>query len=81
MMFSIQAVSLLKGTFYYCNTTNVPDYAIDQILTKWDCIDYGGDWVNLDGNFDDVFTAMMTIFGMISTEGWLDVMWAAVDAT
>ena len=28
LIFSIQAVSLLKGTFYYCNTANVPEYAV-----------------------------------------------------
>ena len=27
MIFGIQAVGLLKGTFYYCDFTNVPDYA------------------------------------------------------
>ena len=25
--------------------------------------------------------AMVTMFGMMSTEGWLEVMWAAVDST
>ena len=80
-IFSIQAVSLLKGTFYYCNANNIPEYAVVEITTKWDCLDYGGDWVNKDGNFDHVFRAMLTIFGMISTEGWLDVMWSAVDST
>ena len=24
---------------------------------------------------------MMTLFGMMSTEGWMDVMWNAVDST
>lgn len=46
MIFGIQAVGLLKGKFYYCNTSNVPEYAIEQIKTKWDCIDYGGEWIN-----------------------------------
>ena len=80
-IFSIQAVSLFKGTFYYCDTVNVPEYAQPEIMTKWDCLDYGGDWVNQDGNFDNVFVALQTVFGMISTEGWLNVMWSAVDST
>ena len=25
--------------------------------------------------------AMVTMFGMMSTEGWLEVMWSAVDST
>ena len=81
MIFGIQAVGFLKGKFFYCDYTNVPDYAVDKILTKWDCMDYGGEWRNNEDNFDNVLTAMITMFGMISTEGWLDVMWAAVDST
>ena len=81
MIFGIQAVGLLKGTFYYCETENVPDYVVSMISTKWDCFDYGGDWVNLEDNFDNIFNAMITFFGMMSTEGWLEVMWSAVDST
>lgn len=46
MIFGIQSIGLLKGTFFYCETENLPDYAEDRIMTKWDCLDYGGDWVN-----------------------------------
>ena len=81
MIFGIQAVGLLKGTFYYCDMENVPEYLHDEITTKWDCTDYGGDWVNQEGNFDNVVNAMVTMFGMMSTEGWLEVMWSAVDST
>lgn len=81
MIFGIQAVGFLKGKLHYCDYTNVPDYAVAEIVTKWDCIDYGGEWLNATGNFDDVVTAMITMFGMITTEGWLEVMWAAVDST
>ena len=81
MIFGIQAVGLLKGKFHYCDVQNIPDYAISEIKTKWDCIDYGGEWLNKEGNFDNVITAMTTMFGMMSTEGWLQVMWNAVDST
>ena len=81
MIFGIQAVGLLKGKFWYCDTTFVEDYNIDEIQTKWDCLDYGGEWVNKENNFDNVQTGMLTMFGMSSTEGWLDVMWDAVDTT
>lgn len=81
MLFSIQAVGLLKGTFFYCETDNVPEYAIPFIKTKWDCLDYGGEWINQEDNFDNVLVAMVTMFGMMTTEGWLEVMWNAVDST
>lgn len=81
MIFGIQAVGLLKGTFYYCEYENVPEYSQNSIKTKWDCLDYGGDWVNIEGNFDNVANAIVTLFGASSTEGWLEVMWSAVDST
>ena len=81
MIFGIQAVGLLKGTFYHCDMSNLPEYTFSNIKTKWDCLDFGGDWVNLEDNFDNVFNAMVTMFGMMSTEGWLEVMWSAVDST
>ena len=81
MIFGIQAVAMLKGTFYYCSVDNVPEYAVAGIKTKWDCFDYGGDWINNEDNFDNVLNAMVTMFGMMTTEGWLDVMWSAVDST
>ena len=31
MIFGIQAVGLLKGKFWYCDTTFVEEYNIDQI--------------------------------------------------
>lgn len=74
-------MGFLKGKFHYCDTRNVPDYAVAEIMTKWDCIDYGGEWQNYEGNFDNVIAAMTTLFGMMSTEGWVHVMWNAVDAT
>ena len=81
MLFGIQSVGLFKGRLFYCDSATVPEYAREAIKTKWDCIDYGGEWVNHEGNFDDVITAMTTLFGMMSTEGWLNVMWNTVDAT
>ena len=59
----------------------MPEYAVPGIKTKWDCFDYGGDWVNRADNFDNVLNAMVTMFGMMTTEGWLEVMWTAVDTT
>ena len=81
LIFGIQAVGLLKGKFYSCDVDDLPEYVHGEILTKWDCLDYGGEWINRKGNFDNVINAMTTMFGMMSTEGWLEVMWNAVDST
>ena len=44
-------------------------------------MDYGGEWVNKDQNFDGVLSSMMTLFNVMTTEGWIGVMWDAVDAS
>lgn len=48
-------VNLYKGTFSSCQMVNVPLEVRPQITNYWDCLDYGGEWVNSDNNFDDLF--------------------------
>jgi len=43
-------------------------------------MDYGGDWLPRDSNFDDIIQAMLTMFKCSITEGWLDIMQWAVAA-
>jgi hypothetical protein len=33
---------------------NIPDSLQSQVTNYWDCLDYGGEWVNSDNNFDDL---------------------------
>jgi len=42
-------------------------------------MDYGGDWVRLDSNFDNIGYAMLTMFKVALTEGWLDIMYWGMD--
>jgi len=44
-------------------------------------MDYGGDWVNEDQNFDNIKSSLITLFNVMTTEGWIGVMWNAVDST
>ena len=37
-------------------------------------MDYGGDWLRLDYNFDNIFYAILTMFNVSLLEGWTDVM-------
>ena len=81
VIFSIQSIIILKGKFFYCDMTYVPEAVQDQIITKWDCQDYGGDWVNRDLNYDNIWNGMITNFTLMTAEGWVDILWHAVDAT
>jgi hypothetical protein len=62
-------------------TDNVPEEYHKQIKNRYDCLDYGGEWVNADQNFDDIGRSLITMFAVMTTEGWIGVMWNAVDAT
>ena len=53
-----------------------------------DCVDAGtygqqtsspGVWLNKNYSFDNLAQALSTLFQMSTTEGWMDVMFAAVD--
>lgn len=51
---------------------------IDDAAT---CVEQGGKWVQaLSQNFDNILTAMLTLFEISTTEGWVDVMYQATDA-
>jgi hypothetical protein len=46
------------------------------------CTEQGGGWIaNLDQNFDNIGSAMLTLLEISTTEGWVDVMYAGVDST
>jgi hypothetical protein len=44
------------------------------------CIERGGLWVNFNQNFDNIGSAFVSLIEIATTEGWVDVMYAAVDA-
>lgn len=81
VVFGILGVTFFKGKFSYCDTKNIPKIKIKQIYTMWECFDYGGEWVNPNPNFDNIFNAILTLFTMITTEGWNWLMWRALDST
>ena len=80
MLFGIFGTNYFKGTFFYCDTSKVPTKLASNISDKWNCIDYGGVWINQDANFDSVFQSMVTLFEMSTTEGWVGTMWNGVDS-
>jgi hypothetical protein len=44
------------------------------------CVEQGGSWGQMvSQNFDSVVSSMYTLFEMMTTEGWVDVMYAAAD--
>ena len=81
LLFAILGTNFYKGKFYSCDTTHIPEQFVEIITNKFECLDYGGDWVNEDQNFDNIGQSFITLFNVMTTEGWIGVMWNAVDAT
>jgi hypothetical protein len=54
LLFSILGTNFYKGKFYYCHADNIPEPYASSITNKYDCFDYGGDWMNQDQNFDNI---------------------------
>lgn len=54
---------------------------LQKVNTESDCNIQGGQWSNAFSNFDNVFNAMLTLFQLISTEGWIDIMNNGIDST
>ena len=56
--------------------------AADFITSRDVCECWGAEWdVVVSQSFDNVILAFLSLFEIATTEGWVDVMYAAVDAT
>ena len=81
MIFSIFGTMYFRGKFFYCNFSNIMGFLdTSQVITKWDCLNCGGEWRFYDINFDNVPMAFIALFNLCTTEGWATVMWRGVDA-
>jgi TRAP-type C4-dicarboxylate transport system permease small subunit len=72
LLFGIFGVNQFKGAYYYCDIYEVND--------KLECFDKGGSWVNKNFNFDNVVNAIVTLFVISTTEGWIDLMSDGIDS-
>ena len=57
-LFAILNTILFSGSFSRCQMDNVDlDYKgqITNIVNMWDCLNYGGEWVTPNLNYDNVF--------------------------
>jgi hypothetical protein len=82
-MLAIFCTTFLAGKFGRCNTELIDlefEYFDGLIVTKWDCLNVGGEWENPDLNFDNTAQSMLTLMTIQTTEGWIGVMWDSVDA-
>ena len=73
IIFAILGVNVFKGVFYSCDMSNIPESLQGQVTNYWECLDYGGEWVNSDNNFDDLGQGLKTQIAIMCTEGWIQI--------
>ena len=66
------------GKFASCSLED-PDL-LAKVKTRADCLSEGGAWTTPKANFDNALNGCGTLFEMMSTEGWIDVMNSGIDA-
>eukprot|EP00752_Nemacystus_decipiens_P007034 g6310.t1 len=95
LIFSILGVRLFKGTFVGCDFSGLSTTAVVTAMSDFglsretyvkpfrepDCLAVGGVWgATVDQNFDNVGSGLLSLFEIATTEGWVRVMLAGVDA-
>lgn len=81
LIFAVIAMTYFRGLFYRCDFLNVPLEYMPLIVNKWDCLDYGGEWINPYPNFDNIRSSFILFFEMMTTENWTFYMYSAMDST
>lgn len=69
---------LFKGLFFYCDG---PDVENQNITNKVECLQHEENrWINQKYNFDNLGSALMSLFVLSSKDGWVDIMYHGLDA-
>lgn len=72
LVFAVVLISYFKGKLSYCN--GVSDEDLLGLDDKWDCMDFGGEWLSRIYNFDNFLSSLITLFVMSTTSGWSEIM-------
>ena len=65
VVFAIFGVNFLKEKFQYCLSDAIQDlngFEDNIIDTKYDCLNFGGEWRHYDSEFSHIGTGLITIF-------------------
>lgn len=92
-MMGILGTTLFCGKFYRCHMDDmISEESSKELLFRneykskavientLDCLNYGGEWINPDLNFDTTMQSVLTLATIQTTEGWISVMWDSVDS-
>ena len=69
--FALVLVKLYKDDFYICLNFK----ASTQIISKNDCLNWGGDWVQQSINVGNLFNSTLYLFFVATMEGWISLLY------
>lgn len=86
-IFGIICVSQFKGGLHECRMNALGGYddaywseRSITITTKYDCLNFGGQWLPGDSNFDNIGEAIKLLFTMAITVGWQKQMYMTIQS-
>lgn len=83
--YSVLGVQLFRGSFYACSTSAAAEWGSEtyygaRLTSRSACLAANYSWVNSRRNFDNVAEAMLTMFGVVTTDAWQDVAYLTMAA-
>ena len=72
------ATRYMKGSLFHCMISNFEGFEA-KIHDKFDCFDNGGDWLDEDISYNNVLSALMSLFQISSCQGWTILMEKFID--
>jgi len=85
IIFAILGVQLMNGQFYYCAKNDGGWEWIQDVSTKAECQSLEAlyptlyRWQNRNLNFDNTWNALITLFFVANTDGWVEILYNGID--
>ena len=83
-MLAIVQNHIYSGKFHDCYSEHLglTSHQMGKLIrTKWDCLNYGGEWITPDFNYDKIGRSFVTLTSLSSNEGWSQVLFSAIDVS
>jgi len=78
LIFGIIGVNYFKGALFICNQQRFDNLVL---VTKWDCLNGGGDWLPNSFSYDNIIVSIQTFFQLATTIDWSNIMFQSMSYT
>lgn len=73
LVFSVIGIKGLKGAYHHCTGLD-SGFIRNRVHERSDCLDWGGNWIRKDLNFDNIAQSLAALFQVSTTEEWTNAM-------